>query len=216
MSNIRPSLRLIFLVWLIGASAAAAPAPLLDNPQASPSALIRQATVEVLAFLNTHRTQLRTENRKTVIALANEVVPYFDFALTSEYVLGRYWRLATPVEQAQFQTFFYHYLIHSYAAALRHYHGITIRVTPYRGSTEVHYANVETVIETRGGQSVHVLYALYRTPRGWRIFDVSVEGISYVMSFRNQFAPILQKVGVAGLIDELKTHKLGVSNGGKR
>lgn len=196
------------LLGLATTVAAAPVRPLLDNPQASPSALISQATTQVLGFLKTHRTELRTENHKTVVALANEVVPYFDFTLTSEYVLGRYWLRATPVERKQFESFFYHYLIHTYASALRHYHGIRITVIPYRGSTAVHYANVETIIHTRGGQSVHVLYALYRTPQGWRIFDVSVEGISYVMSFRNQFAPILAKVGVVGLIQRLQNHAL--------
>ncbi|MHB1543831.1 MAG: MlaC/ttg2D family ABC transporter substrate-binding protein [Gammaproteobacteria bacterium] len=215
MKTFRPFTGFILFGLMLGTCAVAAPRPLLDNPKASPSALISQATTQVLGFLKTHRTALRTENRKTVVAMANEVVPYFDFALTSEYVLGRYWQRATPSERTQFQAFFYHYLIHTYAAALRHYHGVRITVIPYRGSTEVHYANVETVIHTRGGQSVHVLYALYRTPQGWRIFDVSVEGISYVMSFRNQFAPILAKVGVAGLVDKLRTHTLGARPGGK-
>jgi phospholipid transport system substrate-binding protein len=194
---------------------AAPPRPLLDNPKASPSALISQATTEVLGFLNAHQIALKTENHKTVVALANEVLPYFDFALTSQYVLGRYWQRATPTERTEFQAFFYHYLIHTYATALRHYHDVRITVIPYRGSMAVHYANVETLIHTRGGQSVHVLYALYRTPTGWRIFDVSVEGISYVMSFRNQFAPILARIGVAGLIHKLRTHTLGSASGRK-
>ncbi|EQD78174.1 Toluene tolerance, partial [mine drainage metagenome] len=140
----------ILFGFMLGTCAVAAPRPLIDNPQASPSALISQATTQVLAFLKTHRIALRTENRKTVVALANEVVPYFDFALTSQYVLGRYWQRATPAERNQFQGFFYHYLIHAYATALRHYHGVRITVVPYRGSTEVHYANVLTVIHTRG------------------------------------------------------------------
>ncbi len=192
---------------LLGVPAHAAPVtpvPLVDNPAATPTALIQQATGKVLVFLKAHRQGLHLHPRKTALLLANELLPYFDFSLTAEYVLGRYWRSATPVQRQQFERFFYHYLIHTFATALKHYRGAQVRVKPYRGSLTVHYVEVMSEIHTQGGQSVGVTYALYRTARGWRIFDVSVEGISYVMSFRKQFEPILGRVGVVGLIRKLR------------
>jgi phospholipid transport system substrate-binding protein len=177
---------------------------LVDNPQATPNALIGQATRTVLEFLKIHRQSLRLHPHRTALLLAGQLLPYFDFSLTAQYVLGRYWRSATPEERNHFQMFFYHYLIHTFATALRHYQGARVQVKPYRGSLAVHYVQVMSEIRTHGGRAVGVTYALYHTAHGWRIFDVSVEGISYVMSFRRQFEPILERVGVAGLIRELR------------
>ncbi len=205
MKSLLPASALLALLVMLPVQATpVTPTPLVDNPQATPTALIKQATGKVLVFLKTHRPGLRQDPRQTALLLAGQLLPYFDFSLTAEYVLGRYWRSTTPAEQKHFERFFYHYLIHTFATALRHYRGARVQVKPYQGSLSGHYVQVMSEIHTQGGQSVGVTYALYRTARGWRIFDVSVEGISYVMSFRKQFEPILERVGVAGLIRELQ------------
>lgn len=184
------------------ALAASPPAPL------SPSALVRQQSERVLAVLNraykAHRLRGPGFDR-TVLALERIVLPYFDIPLTGSYVLGRYSRTATPAERARFDHVFMVYLVNQLANALRDYHGGRVVVIPYRGRPTARYALVRTHVYQPSGKEVAVNYSMVRTPAGWKVFDVSVEGVSYVMSYRQQFAPVLASGGIPALVAKLRS-----------
>jgi phospholipid transport system substrate-binding protein len=184
--------------------AVAAPAPTVT----SPSALVGQQAQRVLAVLNrAYRDHsLRGAGfSRTVVALERIVLPYFDIPLTGEYVLGRFARTASPAERARFDHVFMDYLVNQLAQALRDYHGGHVVVIPYRGRTTARYALVRTHVYQPSGKKVAVDYSMVRTAQGWKVFDVSVEGVSYVMSYRQQFAPILAAGGISSLIAKLRT-----------
>jgi phospholipid transport system substrate-binding protein len=174
---------------------------------ASPSALVRNESKRVLAVLNhAYRTNaLRGPNfDRTVTSLERIVLPYFDIPLTGAYVLGRYSRAASPQERARFDHVFMVYLVNQLANALRDYHGGRVVVIPYRGRPTAHYALVRTHVYQPSGKRIAVNYSMVRTETGWKVFDVSVEGVSYVMSYRQQFAPILAAGGIPALVARLQ------------
>ncbi len=173
----------------------------------SPSALVRRQSQSVLAVLNRayHTHALRGPGfDHTVLALERIVLPYFDIPLTGDYVLGRYARSSTPAARAKFDHVFMVYLVNQLADALRDYHGGHVVVIPYRGRRTAHYALVRTHVYQPSGKEVAVNYSMVRTAEGWKLFDVSVEGVSYVMSYRQQFAPILASGGLPALVTQLE------------
>ncbi len=188
----------------------AAPAwatPVAAPPVTSPSGLVRQQSQRVLAVLDRayHTHTLRGPGfDRTVMTLERIVLPYFDIPLTGAYVLGRYSHSATPAERARFDHVFMVYLVNQLADALRGYHGGHVVVIPYRGGLAARYALVRTHVTRPSGKKVAVNYSMVHTPRGWKVFDVSVEGVSYVMSYRQQFAPVLASGGIPALVAKLQ------------
>lgn len=201
----RRTLVLLCILMLGSNGVALATAP--GGGAVSPSALVQEQSQRVLAVLNqaARHGQLRGPGfDQTVLALEHIVLPYFDIPLTGTYVLGRFTRTITPAERKRFDHVFMVYLVNQLADALRDYHGGRVVVIPYRGSPDAHYALVRTHVYQPSGKRVAVNYSMVRTTDGWKVFDVSVEGVSYVMSYRQQFAPILASGGIHSLIAKLQ------------
>ena len=137
------------------------------------------------------------------------LLPHFDFALTAQLVLGQAWRNATQEQRKAFQDAFFKYLTHSYADALvkGNYSERNVKVQPYRPDAQADRATVKTQVVLSGSQPVEVDYVLRNESGQWKAFDVVIEGISYVHSYHDQFAPEIQKNGLDALIKRLNTSK---------
>jgi len=77
-------------------------------------------------------------------------------------------------------------------------------VLPYRGSRTASYATVDTLVRRRDNELVHIDYSLRRTPEGWKVYDVAIEGISYLSSFRQDFAEEIEQKGLDELTSRLE------------
>ena len=122
----------------------------------------------------------------------------FDVPGIGQFVLGRYWRVATPAEQQEFLQLFQEYIVQSYAARLGEYGGEQFRVISSRP------AGNETVVTSEiDGPSSRVLVDWYLVDRGGRprISDVYVGGISMKVTQRDEFASVIQRSG--GRVDAL-------------
>ncbi|HSN16902.1 MAG TPA: ABC transporter substrate-binding protein, partial [Gammaproteobacteria bacterium] len=104
---------------------------------------------------------------------------------------------------------FYSYLIRSYADALvkGNYSDRNVQVQPYRPGSDPNRAQVMTKVMPPNGQPIEVDFQLRNEKGEWKAFDVVIEGISYVQSYRGQFGPEIQAKGLDELIQRLKTTK---------
>lgn len=130
----------------------------------------------------------------------------FDLAGISQFVLGRYWRIATPQEQQEFLGLFHEYLVRAYSARLGQYAGEQFQVVTARAY------GAETIVTSqilRAGGPVQVDWYLMNTGGRFLITDVYVSGISMKVTQRDEFAAVIQRNGgrIAGLIAEMR-HKL--------
>ncbi len=117
------------------------------------------------------------------------------------------WNSATPSQRSQFSKQFTTMLVHTYASALADYNDQVIHFYPVRGGYQGrNTVQVNSSIERTDGPAISVNYSLVLRGSQWKLYDLSVEGVSMLESFRSQFADSLSKGDIQNLIQELAAH----------
>ncbi|HEY8067521.1 MAG TPA: ABC transporter substrate-binding protein [Burkholderiales bacterium] len=170
----------------------------------APDELVRKVTADVLASIQSDK-QLQAGDRKKALALAEQkILPHVDFREAAQLATGKAWQTATPEQQTQIVDQFRSMLVRIYSNAIDVYRGQTMKVLPTRlapGATEV---TVRNQYLSEGRPPVAVEYAMKKTPEGWKIYDITVEGVSLVLTYRAEFENITRTSGVDGLIKRLQ------------
>lgn len=171
--------------------------------QVAPDVLIKNVTNNVLDIVSKD-PDIQNGNAAKAIALVEaNVLPDFNFQRMTALALGKEWRKATPEQQSALTAEFRTLLVRTYSRALTSYRNQTIEFKPTKmvdGETEV---TVRTEIKQPGSKSVSIDYAMEKVESTWKVYDITVSGISLVMSFRDQFAPEILRGGIDGLIKTL-------------
>lgn len=169
-----------------------------------PDELVRKLTADVLDAIKADK-QLQAGERKKVLALAEQkVLPHIDFREATQLAMGKSWYSATPSQQDRVVNEFRSMLVRIYANSLDVYRGQTLKMLPLRlpqGATEV---TVRNQYLRAGRPPVPVDYAMRKTPEGWKIYDIVIEGVSLVLTYRAEFESITRASGVDGLIKRLQ------------
>ncbi|MDP9010720.1 MAG: ABC transporter substrate-binding protein [Pseudomonadota bacterium] len=193
-----------------GAYAADAPSPAPNANNVSPQELVENSAKRMLAELDKNRAMYKSDPAKLDALVGNVLLPYFDTDYAARLVLGQSWRTATPEQRKRFLDAFYHSLLRNYGAALVDFTGDRFIVLPYKGDPSDTTATVRTEVKRSSGDKVPVNFSLRKTPEGWKAWDVVIEGISYVKSFRTDFASEIQQKGLDDVITRLeKEGKVG-------
>jgi phospholipid transport system substrate-binding protein len=168
-----------------------------------PDELVRKITADVLDAIKSDQ-QLQAGDRKKTLALAEQkVLPYVDFREAAQLATGKAWQSASPQQQERIVNEFRSMLVRIYSSAIDVYRGQTMRVLPLRlppGATE---ATVRNQYLKEGRPPTPVEYSMKKTPGGWKIYDITVEGVSLVLTYRSEFENITRTSGVDGLIKRL-------------
>jgi phospholipid transport system substrate-binding protein len=192
---------LLRLVTLLFSLFLAPPAP---AQQLAPDELVRKVTADVLDAIKSDK-QLQAGDRKKALALAEQkILPHVDFGEAAKLAMGQAWNGATPAQRNQVVGEFRFLLVRIYSNAINVYRGQTMKVQPLRlapGATEV---TVRNQFLRSGQPPVPVDYAMRKMPTGWMIYDITVDGVSLVLTYREEFALITRASGVDGLIKRLK------------
>jgi phospholipid transport system substrate-binding protein len=189
-----------------GAYAADTPAA----PTAAPSTLGPQELVEnsakrMLQELDANRAMYSSDPAKVDALVANVLLPNFDTEYSARLVLGQNWRTATPDQRKRFVDAFYHSLLRNYGAALVDFTADRFVVLPYKGDPSDTMATVRTEVKKSSGEKVAVNFSLRKTDGVWKAWDVVIEGISYVKSFRTDFGAEIQQKGLDEVISRMET-----------
>jgi len=170
-----------------------------------PSKLVQTAAGVMLKDLDAHRADYRA-NPSKVHALVDQVLlPHFDSAYSARLVLGKNWNQATEDQRKRFVDAFYRSLLNNYGDALVDFTGDKLQVQPYTGDANADHATVRTKVRKSDGNQVQVDYQLHKATDGsWKAWDVVIEGISYVKSFRDDFDSEIQQKGLDEVIKRLE------------
>lgn len=182
----------------------AAPAAPAAVPGPGPQQLIEKASHEMLEALDADRAAYKKDPAKVDALVDRILLPHFDTALAARLVLGKYWRTATPEQRKRFVDAFYHSLLSKYGAALANFTADRMTILPFRGDLASGRATVRTEVTTDDGKRVPVDYSMYSTPQGWKAWDVTIEGISYVKNYRTDFGSEVEQKGLDELITRLE------------
>jgi phospholipid transport system substrate-binding protein len=201
---------LLLSLLAAGAYAADAPAPPANASSLTPQELVENSAKKMLAELDANRAMYRSDPSKLDALVGNVLLPNFDTEYSARLVLGQSWRTATPEQRKRFVDAFYHSLLRNYGAALIDFTGDRFIVLPYKGEAGDTTATVRTEVKKSTGDKVPVNFSLRKTPEGWKAWDVVIEGISYVKSFKTDFASEIQQKGLDDVITRLeKEGKVG-------
>jgi len=169
----------------------------------TPDELVRKVTAEVLDAVKSDKA-LAQGDRDKALALAEEkILPHVDFEEATRLAVNRAWAGASPEQRKQLVAEFRTLLIRIYSQSLDTYKGQTMRVMPMKaaqGATDVTVRNQYL----RPGQSpVVVDYEMRKTPAGWKIYDIVVEGVSLVLTYRAEFDQVVRTSGIDGLLKRM-------------
>jgi len=196
---------LIRLCCLLAPGLLAAGAWAADSvPGPAPQELIQSAATRLLQALDADREAVRRDP-KHVQKLVDEILlPSFDTDYSARLVLGKHWRDASPEQRRRFIDAFYQSLLRNYGAALAEFTADRMVVLPFRGNLTSGQAIVRTEVKRSDGTRVPVNYTLRATPAGWKAWDVTIEGISYVRNFRNDVGAEVDQRGLDAVIARLE------------
>ncbi len=169
-----------------------------------PEELVKKVTTDVLDSVKSDK-QLQAGDRKKALAMAEQkIIPHVDFREAALLAMGKSWHTATPAQQNLIVNEFRSMLVRIYSNAIDVYRGQTMRVLPVRLAPGAAEVTVRNQYLSQGRPPVPVEYAMKKTPEGWKIYDISVEGVSLVLTYRAEFEAITRVSGVAGLIKRLQ------------
>jgi phospholipid transport system substrate-binding protein len=176
------------------------------SPQPGPEQLVKQTADQVLSKLQQERPELKAHPDKIYNLVKDIILPHFDFKRMSQWVLGANWRRATAEQRDHFLTEFRDLLVNTYGYALLRYENENIQYLPTRGNPASGRVEVRTQIQQPEGTSIPVDYQLYKKQGEWKVFDLSIDGMSLVTNYRSSFADQIQQIGLNGLINRLAQH----------
>ena len=169
-----------------------------------PDELVKKVTADVLESVKGDK-QLAAGDRKKALSLAEQkILPHVDFREATLLAMGKSWHTATPAQQNQMVNEFRSMLVRIYSNAIDVYRGQTLKVLPVRMAPDATDVTVRNQYLTQGRPPVPVEYAMKKTPEGWKIYDISVEGVSLVLTYRAEFESITRASGVEGLIKRMQ------------
>lgn len=133
------------------------------------------------------------------------LLPHFDVRYTGRLVLGKHWKAASAEQRDRFVEVFYQFLLQSYANGILEFEQGSIKVLPADEQQNEKRVVVKTETRMDDGSEVPINYSMRRTKNGWRVYDVRIEGVSYVQNYRNQFNAEIAALGVDAVIERLNT-----------
>ncbi|MDJ0928358.1 MAG: ABC transporter substrate-binding protein [Gammaproteobacteria bacterium] len=180
--------------------------PVAAADTGSPHSVIESTAVRVAERLEGRRDFL-ADNPRELYALVDEILlPSFDKRYAGFLVLGRKnWQAATAEQRDRFVDVFFDFLVRSYATGLLDFDPDSLIVLPAETPPDGKRYLVKTEMELDTGRRVPVDYRLRLTSAGWKVYDVRIEGVSYLQNYRNQFNAEIDALGLDALITRLET-----------
>jgi len=205
--------------WLLVFASALLITPLQAEP-ASPDTVLEMASRQMIAAINANHERIKTDPSLVNALVEDILMPHLDFIASSKWVLGKHWRGASKEQKLEFIRQFRTLLLRFYSTALSEYlttntvtEGMFVYL-PLRGDTSTKRITVHSEIHAPSGSIIPVKYSMHLTSKGWKVYDVSIEGVSMVTTYRTSFASEIKQKGLDGLIASLaeRNTKLAQNN----
>jgi len=193
-----------FLIFSLLMCGALIGAPVLAQSAASaPDALAKTVTDEVVAILRADKDAYTGNPAKVIELIETKVLPHFNFVRMTQLAVGKNWRRASAQQRDALVEQFRTLLVRTYATAFTAYRDQTIQYRPLRMRPEDDDVVVRSQIMRHGGPPVAVDYNMEKAKNGWKVYDVTIEGVSLVQNYRSTFNNEVQRAGIDGLISAL-------------
>jgi len=208
----RPRVHCLLAAFVLLSASVFGDARAMQSPQATPREIVMQATGELMAALRVSGNDIRA-NPRLARRLADDIIfPHVDFEQIGRYVLGKHWRQATPAQRERFTSEFRDFAADFLVRVMVQFSSIVVEYADKLRYPEMPYTpgdtrtTVRMYVTPRTGVNVTVDYRMNNTNGVWQIHDVTMEGISMVLTHRASFAHEINNKGFDGLIESMATH----------
>ena len=188
------------LFLLLGSSAALAN----SVDQRDPLTIIEETKTQMLGTLDERREEFTADPEQLRTIVREDLLPLLDLEYSARLILGRAGRDVEPEQLDAFSQAMSNVLVNRYSDGLLEFRSDKqIEVLPMKGKNTEKLTRVRTRIKLENGGFAPVDYAFRKTEQGWKAFDVTVEGISYIITFRNQISPRVAADGIDKVTQEI-------------
>ncbi|MEY4207811.1 MAG: hypothetical protein RLZZ20_963 [Pseudomonadota bacterium] len=196
MSILRKHFSILFTLLVVCAGSASA-------QQEAPDVLVKRVSGEILELAKTDK-QIQAGNQQRIMEVVQaKVIPHVNFQRMTAMAAGRFWREATPEQQAALTTEFRSLLIYTYSGAISQVRNQVLEFKPMRAGADDDEVEVRSMVIQPRGEPIQLNYRLEKTASGWKIYDVNILGAWLVETYKGTFAAEINKGGMDGLIRAL-------------
>jgi phospholipid transport system substrate-binding protein len=177
----------------------------------SPEDVVRGAADLALQALEDRREYFEKNSRELRELVNSIFLPRFDRSYAAYLVLGRYGRSTSAEDRARFTDALYDYILSRYARGLLSFTSDRLQILPYQGAPGEERATIRTFVLLDNGSRIPVNYELRLGDSGWRVYDIAIEGISYVRNLRSQLGAEIEQNGIDSVIARLEAESGGTA-----
>jgi phospholipid transport system substrate-binding protein len=171
----------------------------------SPNAVIESSVALFAEQLSGRREELAANREELYKIVDSVLLPRFDSRFAAQVVLAKHWRTATEEQQARFIEAFYRALLRKYSDGILEFDPDMVTVLPFRGDATQKRTKVRSTVALEDGSKVAVDYDLVKRKSGWLVFNVVIEGVSYVRNFRAELDSEIRSSSLDAVIARLES-----------
>ena len=175
-----------------------------ERAAASPADVIHEAVDLLTVGLEERREELAADKNALYAFIDGILMPRFDREFAAGAVLGKHWRTASDEQKQRFIAAFYNTLLHRYAEGILEFDTDRVEILPYKGNAKKRTTEVKTRVRLDDGTKIPVHYTLVNRKDKWRMFDVKIEGVSYVVNYRKELDSEIRSTSLDAVIERLE------------
>ena len=165
----------------------------------TPEQITRAASKDVLEIIKKNEK----DAAKTRDLVDARLSPMADYQRMTSLAVGRYWKSATPAQQEALSKEFRTMMVRTYLSALTLYKNAQINVKGTRAGNDDDEQTVRTEVTLPNQKPIPLDFSFEKIGSNWKVYDITVEGISFINNHRNQFGAVIRKDGIDGLIKNM-------------
>jgi len=206
------------LLALAAGSAMVAGAPVFaadDTAALPPDQLMSKVASDMLNALDQRRAEVRRDPKLAYPLVDQILLPHFDTQYAAQLILAQNWRTASEDQRKRFVAALYDALLKTYAGAIADFTSDRLKILPLKLEAGATQTIVRTEVRRDSGTIVPVDYRMHKTDGGWKVYDVIIEGISYVRNYREDFGAEVAQKGLDEVIARLEREGLHADRAAK-
>lgn len=190
--------------WIACAAVALAACAAQAQPAlTAPDELVKTVMLEIVEIIKKDKDLRDGDRAKTISLIEEKALPHFNFLGMTALAVGPSWQKATPEQKKRLAQEFRNLLVRTYASSITVFREYNLDFRPLKMKPADTDVTVLVRVMQQGAQPVNIEYDMEKTPRGWKVYDVRVAGISLVVNYRTEFGNVVRDKGIDGLIATL-------------
>ena len=191
-------------VWIALTAATMSLTSLTAFAADTPNRVIEESVALLTEGLDGRKAELAADRPALYKLIDSILLPRFDRDFAAQIVLAKYWRTASAEQKNRFIEGFYQSLMRRYADGVLEFDPSKITVLPFRGDATKNRTKVRSTVVLDDGSKVAVDYDLVKRESGWLVFNVVVEGVSYVRNYRAELDSEITASSLDAVIERLE------------